>query len=374
MAPEQAQAMEIDSRADLFSLGSVLYTLCTGRSPFRADTAIGSLRRVCDEPHPPIRELAGQIPAGLERTIARLLEKDPADRIQTATEVVATLRSELAQTSATHDELAETILTPVTIQRSGATLRTRAWLVTAVTFLLLTATETTGLTRMAATVIQIVRGDGTILIEVDDPTVDVTVDDDHVVINEKGTGNAVVAPGTYTIHVGRNGRPVEERTVTIKRRGRQTVRFTFIPTKATVARVTRPARDLEEPVNLPAESWTEPARLWINEDDSLIYGRPSVSGDGLILIFESDMDGGHGELDLWMTTRDSINEEFQVPVNLGPEVNTSEREMDPAVSADALTLVFSSKRDGGFGRTDFWIATRESKDKPFRSAENLGRK
>ena len=57
MAPEQARCEPIDHRADLFSLGTVLYAMCTGRSPFRASTTLGVLRRVCDDPHRPVREV-----------------------------------------------------------------------------------------------------------------------------------------------------------------------------------------------------------------------------------------------------------------------------------------------------------------------------
>src|SRR5262249_45006017 len=53
MAPEQARGEAVDHRADLFSLGSVLYAMCTGRSPFRADGTMATLKRVCeDEPEP----------------------------------------------------------------------------------------------------------------------------------------------------------------------------------------------------------------------------------------------------------------------------------------------------------------------------------
>ena len=54
MAPEQARGEELDARADLFSLGSVLYALCTGRPPFRAQTGMAVLKRVCENtPRPP---------------------------------------------------------------------------------------------------------------------------------------------------------------------------------------------------------------------------------------------------------------------------------------------------------------------------------
>src|SRR5262249_42963578 len=57
MAPEQARAESVDHRADLFSLGSVIYAMCTGRSPFRAETTVAVLKRVCDDTPRPIREV-----------------------------------------------------------------------------------------------------------------------------------------------------------------------------------------------------------------------------------------------------------------------------------------------------------------------------
>src|SRR5947208_9782511 len=49
MSPEQAEGKLVDHRSDLFSLGSVLYALCTGQPPFRADSALAILKRVCDD-------------------------------------------------------------------------------------------------------------------------------------------------------------------------------------------------------------------------------------------------------------------------------------------------------------------------------------
>ena len=57
MAPEQASGEAIDYRTDLFSLGSVLYAMCTGHSPFRAETTVAVLRRICDGSPRPVREV-----------------------------------------------------------------------------------------------------------------------------------------------------------------------------------------------------------------------------------------------------------------------------------------------------------------------------
>ena len=97
MAPEQARGETIDHRSDLFSLGSVLYTMCTGRPPFRASTTLAVLRRVSDEIPRPIREINPEIPEWLESIIAKLHAKNPDDRFQTAAEVAQLLEQQLAQ-------------------------------------------------------------------------------------------------------------------------------------------------------------------------------------------------------------------------------------------------------------------------------------
>ncbi len=97
MSPEQAQGERVDHRGDLFSLGSVLYTMCTGRPPFRGDSAIAVIRRVVDDTPRPIREVNADIPAWLCDIIDRLLAKNPDDRHQTAAEVAALLEQRLAR-------------------------------------------------------------------------------------------------------------------------------------------------------------------------------------------------------------------------------------------------------------------------------------
>jgi serine/threonine protein kinase/DNA-directed RNA polymerase subunit RPC12/RpoP len=96
MAPEQALGEPIDHRADLFSLGSVLYAMCTGTPPFRGSTAVAVLRQVSDQAPPPVRQLNAAVPAWLESFIGRLMEKNPADRFQSATEVATLLEAYLA--------------------------------------------------------------------------------------------------------------------------------------------------------------------------------------------------------------------------------------------------------------------------------------
>jgi serine/threonine protein kinase len=96
MSPEQARAEATDHRADLFSLGSTLYAMCTGHPPFRADSAVAVLRRVSDDTPRPIREINPEIPEWLEAIIAKLHAKSPGHRYQSALEVAELLSRCLA--------------------------------------------------------------------------------------------------------------------------------------------------------------------------------------------------------------------------------------------------------------------------------------
>jgi serine/threonine protein kinase len=96
MAPEQARGEAIDHRTDLFSLGSALYAMCAGHSPFRAETTMGVLHRICKETPRPLRDLNPHVPDWLDRIIRRLHAKDPARRFQSAEEVAAVLARRLA--------------------------------------------------------------------------------------------------------------------------------------------------------------------------------------------------------------------------------------------------------------------------------------
>ncbi len=84
MSPEQARGEMVDARADLFSLGSVLYLLCTGQPAFRGPNTMAVLRRVCEETPTPIRQVNPQVPAWLDAIVMKLLAKEPARHFQSA--------------------------------------------------------------------------------------------------------------------------------------------------------------------------------------------------------------------------------------------------------------------------------------------------
>jgi hypothetical protein len=95
MAPEQARGEPLDHRADLFSLGSVLYALCTGRPPFRGSTTLAVLRRICDDVPRAVKDINPDVSDWLAEVIAILHAKDRADRFQSAAEVADLLGQHL---------------------------------------------------------------------------------------------------------------------------------------------------------------------------------------------------------------------------------------------------------------------------------------
>jgi serine/threonine protein kinase/WD40 repeat protein len=96
MSPEQARGERADERSDLFSLGCLLYALCVGHSPFRADSVPAALARVRNGAVEPVTRLNPATPAWLGDIIHRLLEKKPDQRLQSADAVIELLRGHAA--------------------------------------------------------------------------------------------------------------------------------------------------------------------------------------------------------------------------------------------------------------------------------------
>lgn len=109
MSPEQARGDSVDTRSDLFSLGSLLYVMSTGHPPFRAETAYGILRRITDETARPVREVRPDLPLWLGTLIGRLHAKSVDDRFQSASEVADVLRGCLAHVQSASSELPEVL-------------------------------------------------------------------------------------------------------------------------------------------------------------------------------------------------------------------------------------------------------------------------
>jgi serine/threonine-protein kinase len=93
MAPEQIdKPTTVDHRADIYSLGVVIYEMATGRLPFERRSQAETLTAVVHEPHAPIAEVAPGLPAALSAVVDRALAKGPADRYQSMEAMLDELR------------------------------------------------------------------------------------------------------------------------------------------------------------------------------------------------------------------------------------------------------------------------------------------
>jgi serine/threonine protein kinase len=92
MSPEQARGEPIDARSDLFSLGSLLYALSTGRPPFRAETPLAVLRKISDTKPRPIQQINERVPAWFDSLVALMMRTDIHRRIESAADAVSMLR------------------------------------------------------------------------------------------------------------------------------------------------------------------------------------------------------------------------------------------------------------------------------------------
>jgi Tol biopolymer transport system component len=98
----------------------------------------------------------------------------------------------------------------------------------------------------------------------------------------------------------------------------------------------------------------------------------SISADGLTIYFWSDRAGGQGDWDIWMSTRPTVADSWGAPINPGAPINSSAADCTPHISANGLSLYFQSRRGGGYGEGDIYVAVRASTSAPFGEPDNLG--
>jgi hypothetical protein len=185
------------------------------------------LRRVSDERPRYVREVNPEVPEWLAAIIARLHAKAPAARYQSAAEVAGVLGEQLARLQQPGGLAASTSL------RAGRG-RARRWAVAAGLLVAVAAgigaTDAAGVTHvweLLSTVIRIPYGQGTLVIEVDDPAVKVQLEGEDVVIAGTGVHELRLKPGQYQLQALRDGKAVKTELVTVSRGDRRVVRVSL---------------------------------------------------------------------------------------------------------------------------------------------------
>jgi hypothetical protein len=120
------------------------------------------------------------------------------------------------------------------------------------------------------------------------------------------------------------------------------------------------------------QSWSDPENLGKPVNTSAAEGFPSISSDRLSLYYASDRPGGSGGGDIWQATRTSIEANWSEPINLGPNVNSPSEELSCCISPNGTELFISSNRPGGMGGYDLYVARRATTDQPWSDPVNLG--
>ena len=104
---------------------------------------------------------------------------------------------------------------------------------------------------------------------------------------------------------------------------------------------------------------------------ALLEGCPFPSRDGKMFFFASTRPGGVGGIDIWVSTRQSVDDPWGEPVNVGAPVNSIYNDFCPTLARDGHTFYFVSNRPGGCGGDDIYVSRRRDDD-AFDAPENLG--
>jgi len=248
MAPEQARGEKVDHRCDLFSLGCVLYCLCTGVMPFKGKDSISTLMAVAMETPKSPAELQSGTPLAVSDLVMKLMAKEKSERFATAEEVVAELQrlEGMVQTkpgnpSTVSDTLALSSLqgspaatsSTVSNQQPPRSKRTRPVLIALVLCGVL------GLIILAGIIVRLQTSDGTLVVEVDQPDAMVQVLDAEgkVEVSQKGGIGKVtisVVPGKHKLRVERDGFVVYGADFEMEKGGVKTITARLEPLKLAV--------------------------------------------------------------------------------------------------------------------------------------------
>ena len=120
--------------------------------------------------------------------------------------------------------------------------------------------------------------------------------------------------------------------------------------------------------------WSEAVRVGPPISSPTGDACPFIAKNDLDLYFRSNRPGGYGGWDIYVSHRDSVDDPWEEPINLGPEINTAYTELCSFVTIDGHWLYFVSNRPGTCGGQDLWVSHRQDKrnDVGWETPKNLG--
>ena len=194
MSPEQAQGRAVDARTDLFSLGSMMYRMMTGRVPFEGGNALATIRSIQSDQPTNIREVATDVPEDMLQTVGSLMAKERRDRVASASELADALRTrrpaKVAQQEPEKQSSSAKQATPGNFGRSGAAV--------AATILLAMAGW-----YAAPMIYRVATNQGVFEIDTQDPDVQVEVmqGGDQIEILDRQKNRITIAAGKYELQL-----------------------------------------------------------------------------------------------------------------------------------------------------------------------------
>lgn len=254
MAPEQAESKVVDPRSDLFSLGCVLYQMCTGTLPFRGENTIAVLRALAVHDPPTVGKLRPETPPELSALVARLLAKNPEDRPASAQEVAESLCA-LEQLPTT-----EVLPKPGTGRIGGSRKRRLAVACAALAV------------ALAMIVILWPTPRGTVRIESDDPAVVVVFDKDGPTIRGAEREPITLRAGEHGVRITRGDFVFEADKLVLKKGAAVTLKVELLAGKLQVLQDGRVVATQNMPRSAPPTANAtrgEPLSRWLREVASL---------------------------------------------------------------------------------------------------------
>jgi Leucine-rich repeat (LRR) protein len=270
MAPEQTRGEPVDTRSDLFSLGVVLYRLCSGQLPFQGKDAVSTLLAVSTHHPVPPGRFDPDLPPELSDLVMRLLEKDPSRRPASAGEVVESLQALEKQLARRKESTEATV--PVTAAgpagAASAPARPRHR-----SFTLVAAAAAGALALLAASLVLFwPTANGTVRLEINDADIQVAIDKGNITITGPESKNITLTAGEHALHVQRGDLAFDTDKFTLKKGETVTLLVEFLKGKVQVVQDGRVIGEqgiddawLKQVATLPAEKQVEAVAAKLKE-------------------------------------------------------------------------------------------------------------